>query len=60
MMLMIGGQTAVLPQSARYSFGYPFGLKRDFFYSAGIVSFTKYQVSNDLSVEPAVTLLIME
>lgn len=56
----MAGQAAVGWHSCCRSFGCPLGLKRDFFYSAGSVSFTKYQVSNDLSAEPAVTLLIME
>lgn len=54
---MIGGETAVLMSSWCYSFGYPLSFEQGFFlFSRERV----LPVSNDLSVEPAVTLLIMK
>lgn len=36
------------------------GLKKDFFYSAGSMSFTEQKVSIDLCKLPTITLLIMK
>lgn len=58
MAAMICGETAVFMSSSYNSFRFPCGPNTDSSYSAGSMSFTVLQVSNDLSVEPAVTLLI--